>query len=112
MQRGAAAAKAQQVQVWFWDESGFSLRVIRRQSWTKKGQRRQVLGQRRRGRVNVMGGLREHDRKQLCFFVDKGNADNFFEQLSWLYEFVQQEWIAAGHQAEQFQHQGPQFVVI
>ena len=28
-----------------------------------------------------MGGLREHDRKRLCFFVDKGNADNFFQQL-------------------------------
>lgn len=40
-----------------------------------------------------MGGLREHDRKRLCFFVDKGNADNFFQQLRQLYEFVQQEWI-------------------
>ena len=105
-------ADPKQVQVWFWDESGFSLRVIRRQSWTKKGQRPQVLGQRRRGRVNVMGGLREHDRKQLCFFVDKGNADYFFEQLSQLHEEVQHEWIAAGNQAEQFQHQGPQIVVI
>lgn len=40
-----------------------------------------------------MGGLRQHDRKRLCFFVDKGNADNFFQQLQQLYEFVQQEWI-------------------
>ncbi len=105
-------ADPKQLQVWFWDESGFSLRVIRRQSWTKKGQRRQVLGQRRTGRVNVMGGLREHDRKRLCFFVDRGNADNFFQQLSQLYEFVHREWIATGNQAEQFQHQGPQIVVI
>ena len=28
------------LQVWFWDESGFSLRVIRRKSWGKKGTRK------------------------------------------------------------------------
>jgi len=43
-----------------------------------------------------------HDRKRLCFLVDEGNADNFFQQLSQLYEFVQQEWFAAGNQAKQF----------
>lgn len=47
-----------QVQVWFWDESGFSLRVLRRKTWGKKGKRKKITGQRRRGRVNVMGGLR------------------------------------------------------
>ena len=35
------------LQVWFWDESGFSLRVIRRKTWGKKGQRQKVSGQRR-----------------------------------------------------------------
>jgi len=105
-------AEPEQLQVWFWDESGFSLRVIRRKSWTKKGQRTKVLGQRRRGRVNVMGGLREHDRKRLCFFVDRGNADNFLAQLRQLYDFVQQEWSEQGNQIEQFQQQGPKIVVI
>jgi len=102
----------EQLQVWFWDESGFSLRVVRRQRWTKKGQRYKVLGQRRHGRVNVMGGLREHDRHRLCFFVDKGNADNFFEQLSQLYAFIQREWSEKGNCAEEFRHKGPQIFVI
>ncbi len=35
-----------------------------------------------------MGGLRYHDRKRLCYFIDKGNADSFFEQLVKLNEFV------------------------
>jgi len=43
-----------------------------------------------------MGGLRHHDRKRLCYFVDKGNADSFFEQLEKLNKFVKQEWIEQG----------------
>ena len=39
----------QLLHVWFWDESGFSLRVIRRKRWCKKGQRKNITGQRRRG---------------------------------------------------------------
>jgi len=35
----------ERLQVWFWDESGFSLRVVRRKTWVKRqperGQRRQ-----------------------------------------------------------------------
>ncbi len=69
------------LQVWFWDESGFSLRVIRRKNWGKKGQRKRIPGQRRRGRINVMGAIRESDRKRVCFFIEKGNADIFLEQL-------------------------------
>jgi transposase len=53
------------LQVWFWDESGFSLRVIRRKTWCKKGNRKKVRGDRRKGRVNVMGGLRYSDKKNL-----------------------------------------------
>lgn len=34
-----------------------------------------------------MGGLRYPERKHLCYFADKGNADSFFEQLE-LNEFV------------------------
>lgn len=30
------------LQVWFWDESGFSLRVIRRKNWCKKGTRSNI----------------------------------------------------------------------
>jgi transposase len=62
----------ERLQVWFWDESGFSLRVIRRKNWGKKGTRKQVTGQRRRGRVNIMGGLRYHDKKRINFVIKKG----------------------------------------
>ena len=47
-----------------------------------------------------MGGLRYHDRKRLCFFVDKGNGDNFFEQLEKLNEFVLSEWVKQGNSSE------------
>ena len=57
----------ERLQVWFWDESGFSLRVIRRKTWGQKGRRKKVTSQRRRGRVNMMGGLRYNDKKRIRF---------------------------------------------
>lgn len=102
----------EQLQVWFWDETGFSLRVIRRKSWGKRGKRKKITGQRRRGRVNVMGGIREHDRKRLCFFIKKGNADTFYEQLQQLHEFVKKEWLEKGNQPESFKDKGPKIVII
>ncbi len=64
-----AKEQPERLQVWFWDETGFSLRVIRRKCWGKKGQRKKITGQRGLGRVNVMGGIRELDRKRVCFFI-------------------------------------------
>lgn len=100
------------LQVWFWDESGFSLRVYRRKTWGKKGKRKNVTGQRRRGRVNVRGGLRLHDKKRVCYFIDKGNADTFYEQLKQLHEFVLQEGVTIGNCAEDFRHKGPKIIII
>ncbi len=100
------------IQVWFWDESGFSLRVLRRKTWVKKGQRKKITGQRSRGRVNIMGGLRLCDKKRLCYFVDKGNGDTFYEQLKQLYEFVRQEWIANGYSSKDFCSLGPKIIII
>jgi hypothetical protein len=57
------------LQVWFWNESRFSLRVIRRKTWGQKGSRKKVTGQRRRGRVNMMGGLRYKDKKTINFVI-------------------------------------------
>jgi transposase len=105
-------AKPAVIQIWFWDESGFSLRVIRRKAWGKKGNRTRVLGERRVGRVNVMGGLRYHDRQRVCFFVERGNGETFYEQLGQLQVFVQQEWVAQGHDAAKFATQGPKIVVL
>ena len=99
-------------QVWFWDETGFSLRVLRRKCWTRRGHQQLMSGKRSRGRVNVMGGLRYHDRKRLCFFVDKGNADSFFEQLAKLNEFVKQEWVRQGNSSELYERIGPRVIVI
>lgn len=100
------------LQVWFWDETGFSLRVIRRKNWGKKGKRRKITGQRRRGRVNVMGGIREQDRKRLCFFIKKGDADSFYEQLQQLNDFVKNEWVEKGNLLAEFEDKGPKIVII
>lgn len=108
----AGEVAAEIFQVWFWDETGFSLRVLRRKCWTRRGHRRKVAGQRRRGRVSVMGGLRYHDRKRLCFFIEKGNSETFFEQLEKLNEFVCQEWVEQGNSTELYQKIGPQVLVI
>ena len=107
-----AKDKPKQLQIWFWDESGFSLRVIRRKTWGKKGQRKKVAGQGRRGRVNIMGGLRFHDKKRLCFFIKKGNGESFIEQLERLQNFVKQEWIEQGNSAEDFVAQGPKILIV
>lgn len=100
------------LQVWFWDETGFSLRVIRRKTWRKKGLRKKVTGQRRRGLVNLMGGIREYDRKRLYFFMKKGNADTFYQQLDQLNELVKKEWVANGNEAEDFPTKGPKLLII
>lgn len=100
------------LQVWFWDESGFSLRVIRRKSWGKTGQRKNVTGQRRCGRVNVMGAIRESDRKRVCFFIKKGNADIFLEQLQQFNELIKQEWVNKGNCSEDFQLHGPRIILV
>jgi len=102
----------EQLQLCFWDETGFTLRVIRRKNRGKKGRRKKVTGQRRRGRVNVMGGIREYDRKRLCFFIKKGNANIFYEQLQQLNDFVKEEWRRKENQPEHFQDADPKIVII
>jgi len=102
----------ERLQVWFWDESGFSLRVIRRKNWGKKGTRKQITGQRRRERVNIMGGLRYHDKKRINFMIKKGNADVFYEQLKSLNNFLLQEWIEQGNPVETFKECSAKIVII
>lgn len=92
------------------DETGFSLRVIRRKTWGRKGQRKLVTGQRRRGRVNVMGGVRYHDRTRICFFIEKGNGD-IYEQLEQLNESIKKEWVS-GHLEAEFPKSGPKILII
>jgi transposase len=108
----ASKAETQKLQVWFWDESGFSLRVIRRKGWGKKGKRKKVTGQRRRGRVNVMGGVRYHARKRVCYFIEKGNSSSFYAQLERLNEWVRQEWVEPGNKPEEFEEKGQKISII
>lgn len=104
--------KPKLLQVWFWDESGFSLRVLRRKLWGKKGTRKKITGQRRKGRVNVMGAVRYSDKKRLVDFVPKGNGDNFYLTLKMLYQEVKQEWVSEGNSAQDFLKKGTKIVVI
>ena len=71
-----------------------------------------MTGQRRRGRVNVMGGVRYHDRKRIFFFIEKGNGDTFYEQLEQLNEFLKKEWVEAGHLEAEFPKSGPKILII
>jgi transposase len=102
----------ERLQVWFWDESGFSLRVIRRKTWGRKGRRKNVTGQRRRGRVNIMGGLRYHDKKRINFVIKKGDADVFYEQLTLLYNLCRQELVDQGNKIELFNDCAAKIVII
>ncbi len=99
-------------QIWFWDESGFSLRVIRRKTWSKKGKRKKVSGKRIKGRVNIMGGLRLSDKKRVCYFIAQGNSETFYEQLKQLHEFVLQEWLDLGNNEKDFREHGPKIIII
>jgi transposase len=102
----------ERLQVWFWDESGFSLRVIRRKTWGKKGRRKKVTGQRRHGRINIMGGLRYHDKKRVSFVIKKRDAETFYEQLKSLEAVIKKEWIDAGNNGEDFERSGVKIVII
>jgi transposase len=100
------------LQVWFWDESGFSLRVIRRKAWGRKGHRKKVTGQRRKGRVNIMGGLRYHDKKRINFVIKKGNAEIFYEQIKQLNDWLKKEWIEQGNKIDDFKESSAKIVII
>ena len=84
------------LQVWFGDESGFSLRVIRRKTWGQKGSRKKVTGQRRRERVNMMGGLRYNAKKRISFVIEKGDADTFYRQIKAWHTLLRKEWVETG----------------
>jgi transposase len=100
------------LQVWFWDEAGFSLRVVKRKTWCLKGTRRKVRGDRRKGRINVMGALRYSDKKRFVDFLDKSQSENFYLVLKQFYQELINEWIEAGNLREDFAEQGAKIVII
>lgn len=109
---GISKKNPERLQVWFWDESGFSLRVIRRKNWGKKGKRKKVRGDRRKGRVNVMGGLRYSDKKRWVEFIKKGDSQNFYEVMNGFYKELINEWVEAGNEAQEFGEKGAKIVII
>ena len=50
-----------------------------------------------------MGAIRESDRQRVCFFIEKGNADIFLEQLQQFNELIKQEWVNKGNRSVDFQ---------
>ncbi len=71
-----------------------------------------MTGVRSRGQINVMGGLRYHDRKSLNFFVDKGDGESFFESLEKLNKFICTEWDRQGNKHELYERIGPRVLII
>lgn len=59
-----------------------------------------------------MGGIRFHDRKRVCYFIDKGTSENFYAQLEQLNEWVKQEWVGQGNDAEDFEQKGPKLLMV
>jgi len=100
------------LQVWFWDESGFSLRVIKRKTWGKKGHRKKVRGDRRKGRVNVMGAIRYSDKKRFVEFLSKSNSNSFYKVLKLFYQNLISEWVEAGNKREYFTEKGFKIVIV
>ena len=86
--------------------------MIRRKTWGKKGRRKKITGQRRRGRVNLMGGLRYHDKKRLNFVIKKGDSDTFYEQINALNNSLFQEWRELGNPGKNFAESGIKIVII
>ncbi len=107
-----AKASSKLLQAWFWDESGFSSRVIRRKNWCKKGTRKNQRGDRRKGRINVMIGVRYSDKKRWVDFIPTGNSVNFYLVLQTFYEDLKKEWIEAGNLAADFQEKGCKILII
>ena len=77
-------------------------RVTRRKNWGKKGQRKKITGQMIRGRVNLMGGLRYHDKKRLIFVRKRVESNTFYEPINALNDSIVQEWRELGNHAETF----------
>ena len=99
------------LQVWFWDESGFSLRFIRRKNSVKKG-REKVRRDRIKGRVNVMVGLRYADKKRWVETIPKGDSENFYKVMKEFDREIIQEWVDAGNDAKDFKKKGAKIVIV
>ena len=60
----------------------------------------------------MMGGLRYHDKKRINFFIEKGNADIFYEQIKQLNDWLLKEWIEQGNKIDDFKKSSAKIVII
>jgi transposase len=100
------------LQIWFWDECGFSLTVMRRKDWMRKGTRKKVSGIRKKGRINAMGAVRFSDKKRIVDFVPKGTGENFYLVLKRFYEEIKNEWAGEDKDIEDFEKASIKIVII
>ena len=107
-----AKESPERLQVWFWDESGFSLRVRKGKRWTKKGKRKKIKGQRRKGRINVMGGVNFVGKERWVDFLSKGNGEGFYEVLKQFYQDCKYKWAGEDKNVDDFEKEGPKILII
>jgi len=86
--------------------------VIKRKTWGKKGNRKKVRGNRRKGRVNVMGAIRYSDKKRFVEFLSKSKSNSFYKVLKLFARDLISEWIEAGNKREYFTEKGFKIVLV
>jgi len=71
-----------------------------------------VRGDRRKGRLNVMGAVRYSEQKRFVDFLSKSNSESFYHVVQIFYQEIIQEWVDRGNRAEDFAVKGPKIVII
>lgn len=66
----------------------------------------------RKGRVNVMGGLRYHEKKWIFYFIEKGESETFYSKIRSLNDSGKKEWIDPGNKESYFSVHGPRIIVL
>ena len=56
--------------------------------------------------------MRYHERKRVCYFIDKGNSESFDEQIKNRNDWVKSEWVNLGNKEADFQQIGPRILRI
>ncbi|EGJ30856.1 hypothetical protein LYNGBM3L_31500 [Moorena producens 3L] len=59
-----------------------------------------------------MGALRYSEKKRFVDFLKKSNSQTFYEVLKTFYKELENEWMEAGNQLEDFANKGPKIVII
>ncbi|WP_413470366.1 transposase [[Phormidium] sp. LEGE 05292] len=60
----------------------------------------------------MIGGESHSDKKRFVEFLDKSNAENFYQFLKLFYQELIAEWVAAGNEADEFAEKGAKIVII